>query len=377
MPASRHERDRLAARRAARAAPRRATPRAAPGRRSRRAGNPKRAASLAVTRVSSQKIASASARALPAARGEIVEVADGRSDDEEAPGFRWMDSRTRENSTEARCGHRCARHASCASALSRLSRSLVSRRRRRPRPRSSTASRRPSTTRRSRRARCASAMVVSALEPGAGESAEAFRARVLEALIEQHLEYEDAARFGPAPPDARRDRRRPWRSLRERLKAEGKDPDAEFARGGHDRGRGARLARAPARDRALPARAVRADRLRRRGAGARGIREALRARAEGGGRAGRSRSTRSPRRCAGAPRSGCSTKRSPSGSRSCARRRAISHLPDPGAVPENRGLPSSLSTAPAAGAGRRLPETAPGGPRDARLLARPGRVACS
>ena len=45
-------------------------------------------------------------------------------------------------------------------------------------------------------------MVVSALEPAPGESAEAFRARVLDALIDQHLEYQDASRFGPAPPDA-------------------------------------------------------------------------------------------------------------------------------------------------------------------------------
>jgi hypothetical protein len=75
------------------------------------------------------------------------------------------------------------------------------------------------------------AMVVSALEPRSGETPEAFRARVLDALIEEHLEYEDAARFGPAPPDAA-EIEKAMTSLRDRLKAEGKDPDAEFARAG-------------------------------------------------------------------------------------------------------------------------------------------------
>lgn len=73
------------------------------------------------------------------------------------------------------------------------------------------------------------AMVVSALEPRSGEDPEAFRTRVLDALIEEHLEYEDAARFGPAPPDAV-EIEKAMASLRDRLKAEGKDPDAEFAR---------------------------------------------------------------------------------------------------------------------------------------------------
>ncbi|HEY3203926.1 MAG TPA: hypothetical protein VGL03_09730 [Thermoanaerobaculia bacterium] len=75
------------------------------------------------------------------------------------------------------------------------------------------------------------AMVVSALEPQAGEDHEKFRGRVLDALIEQHLEYEDAIRFGPAAPDAA-EINKAFQSLRDRLKAEGKDPDAEFARAG-------------------------------------------------------------------------------------------------------------------------------------------------
>lgn len=75
------------------------------------------------------------------------------------------------------------------------------------------------------------AVVVSGLAPNAGETAEAFRARILDALIEEHLEYEDAARFGPAPPDAP-EIQKAMTSLRDRIKAEGKDPDAEFARAG-------------------------------------------------------------------------------------------------------------------------------------------------
>jgi hypothetical protein len=74
-------------------------------------------------------------------------------------------------------------------------------------------------------------MVVSALTPEPGESADAFRARVLDALIDQHLEFEDASRFGPAPPDAAQIEEA-MTHLRERLKAEGKDPDAEFAQAG-------------------------------------------------------------------------------------------------------------------------------------------------
>jgi hypothetical protein len=75
------------------------------------------------------------------------------------------------------------------------------------------------------------AMLFSALEKEQGEDPEAFRARVLDALIDQHLEYEDAVRFGPAPPDAA-EINAELEKLRARLKAEGKDPDAEFAKAG-------------------------------------------------------------------------------------------------------------------------------------------------
>jgi hypothetical protein len=75
------------------------------------------------------------------------------------------------------------------------------------------------------------AMVVSDLRPRPDEDAEAFRLRVLDALIEEHLEYEDAIRFGPASPNAF-EIDQAMANLRDRLKSEGKDPDAEFARAG-------------------------------------------------------------------------------------------------------------------------------------------------
>jgi len=75
------------------------------------------------------------------------------------------------------------------------------------------------------------AMLVSAMQPAAGESRDAFRARVIDALIDQHLEYQDAVRFGPAAPDAA-EVTAALEKLRENLKREGKDPDAEFARAG-------------------------------------------------------------------------------------------------------------------------------------------------
>lgn len=74
-------------------------------------------------------------------------------------------------------------------------------------------------------------MVISALQPEPGESTEAFRARVLEALIDQHLQYEDAQRFGPAPPDAA-EIATAMRGLEDRLRGEGKDPQQEFVRAG-------------------------------------------------------------------------------------------------------------------------------------------------
>ncbi|HKD19755.1 MAG TPA: hypothetical protein VKG23_18010 [Thermoanaerobaculia bacterium] len=75
------------------------------------------------------------------------------------------------------------------------------------------------------------AMVVSDLSPRPGEDAEAFRSRVLDALIEEHLQYEDAVRFGPASPNAF-EIDQAMANLRERLRSEGKDPEAEFARAG-------------------------------------------------------------------------------------------------------------------------------------------------
>jgi len=72
------------------------------------------------------------------------------------------------------------------------------------------------------------AMAVSPMRPQAGESPQAYRARILDALIDESLQYEDAVRFGTTPPDAA-DVDEAMKKLRARLKAEGKDPDAEFA----------------------------------------------------------------------------------------------------------------------------------------------------
>ena len=75
------------------------------------------------------------------------------------------------------------------------------------------------------------AMLLSALETVPGESPAAFRRRVLDALIDQKLQYREALRFGPPAPepsavDAALKR------LRDRLVAEGKNPDEEFRRAG-------------------------------------------------------------------------------------------------------------------------------------------------
>ncbi len=75
------------------------------------------------------------------------------------------------------------------------------------------------------------AMAVSALQPQPAESRESFRARVLDALIDEKLQYEDALRFGPVEPDAA-DIEVAMKRLRERLSSEGKDPAAEFAAAG-------------------------------------------------------------------------------------------------------------------------------------------------
>ena len=75
------------------------------------------------------------------------------------------------------------------------------------------------------------AMAVSALRPESGESREAFRTRVLEALIDQHLKYQDALRFDPAAPNAAQVEAE-LKKLRERLQKEGKDPAVEFAAAG-------------------------------------------------------------------------------------------------------------------------------------------------
>ncbi len=75
------------------------------------------------------------------------------------------------------------------------------------------------------------AMIVAGLPRESGESNAAYRARVLDALVDQHLQYEDAQRFGPAPPDAG-EIEAAMAKLSERLRAEGKEAQAEFTRAG-------------------------------------------------------------------------------------------------------------------------------------------------
>ena len=75
------------------------------------------------------------------------------------------------------------------------------------------------------------AMAFSALRPEGAETAESYRRRILEALIDERLQYEDAVRFGTSPPDAA-DVEEAMRKIRARLSAEGKNPDKEFAAAG-------------------------------------------------------------------------------------------------------------------------------------------------
>src|SRR5712691_7022351 len=75
------------------------------------------------------------------------------------------------------------------------------------------------------------AMAVSPLRPAPGETSEAFRERVLDALIEQRLAYDDALRFGPATPDAA-GVEEALNKLKVRLEKEGKNPEKEFAAAG-------------------------------------------------------------------------------------------------------------------------------------------------
>jgi hypothetical protein len=74
-------------------------------------------------------------------------------------------------------------------------------------------------------------MLVSALEPSPDETREAFRERVIDALIDQYLEYQDAVRFGPASPDAA-EVTAAMDKLRENLRKQGKSPEEEFAHAG-------------------------------------------------------------------------------------------------------------------------------------------------
>ncbi len=75
------------------------------------------------------------------------------------------------------------------------------------------------------------AVAVSAMPREPGETEASYRLRVLDALIDEKLQYEDARRFGTEPSDAA-DVEDAMKKLRERLRKEGKDPDREFAAAG-------------------------------------------------------------------------------------------------------------------------------------------------
>jgi hypothetical protein len=75
------------------------------------------------------------------------------------------------------------------------------------------------------------AMAVSALTPASGENAADFRSRVLDALIDQRLQFREALRFSPATPEPAQVDAAVAR-LRERLRSEGRDPATEFAAAG-------------------------------------------------------------------------------------------------------------------------------------------------
>ena len=177
---------------------------------------------------------------------------------------------------------------------------------------------------------------------------EAFRARVLDALIEEHLEYEDAARFGPAPPDAAGDRQGHGEPARAASRPRARIPTPSSRRAGMT----ADEVRASIERQLVIARYLRERFAPIAYADEEQAREEYEKRyvpeQKAAGAAGRRPSTRSPRRCAGAPRSGRSTRRSPSGSRICARRRGSrstgSRSPSP-----RTARPSCSPAAPPAG----------------------------
>lgn len=75
------------------------------------------------------------------------------------------------------------------------------------------------------------AILTGALAKESGETDEQFRDRVLSEMIDEYLRYRDALRFLPAPPDpARVDAA--LEAVRSRLRAAGKDPEAEFRAAG-------------------------------------------------------------------------------------------------------------------------------------------------
>jgi hypothetical protein len=75
------------------------------------------------------------------------------------------------------------------------------------------------------------AILTGAMEPQSGEAREDFEKRVLSEMIDEELRYRDARRFSPAPPDPTAVQKA-YDALVGRLRAQGKNPDAEFASSG-------------------------------------------------------------------------------------------------------------------------------------------------
>ena len=214
------------------------------------------------------------------------------------------------------------------------------------------------------------ALVLAPIAQEAGETAQAYRTRVLDALIDQHLQYEDAERFGPTPPDAAAIEAA-MASVRKRLTSEGKDPATEFARAGMT-----------VDDvRASVERQLVVQRYLRSGSGP--WRSPMRT-----APAPSTRSTYAPeRRAAGLPvppydqvargdararpSSEPSTRRSPSGWRNCATRRRSRSTRTPTAA-TGQGAPIVIATAPPAAATPDPPNSRRSKTGAGRLRAQPG-----
>ena len=108
------------------------------------------------------------------------------------------------------------------------------------------------------------AMVVSALAPGAGRVAEAFRDARPRCVDRPASRVRGRGRASALPPPDAAEIEAAMERLSERLRGRGEGSRGGVRAGGADSRRGPRVARAPARDLPVPARTLRADGLRGR-----------------------------------------------------------------------------------------------------------------